>query len=137
MKDVLALPFDQYQRYRLVADFVAELERRAARGTPLRVLDVGGRTALLRSFLPEADVVLVDLEPSAEPGLVLGDGSRLPFRDRSFDVVASFDTLEHVPPQARDAFVAECARVSRAHVFLRVPTAHPRWTRPSACCRRS
>ena len=125
MKDVLALPFDQYQRYRLVADFVAELERRAARGTPLRVLDVGGRTALLRSFLPEADVVLVDLEPSAEPGLVLGDGSRLPFRDRSFDVVASFDTLEHVPPQARDAFVAECARVSRAHVFLAGPYGSP------------
>lgn len=125
MKDVLALPFDQYQRYRLVADLVAEVERLASRGAPVRVLDVGGRTALLRSFLPEADVTLVDLDPSSEPGLVLGDGSRLPFRARSFDVVASFDTLEHVPPEARDAFVAECARVSRGHVYLAGPYAAP------------
>lgn len=125
MRDVLALPFDQYQRYRLVADLVAEVERAAPRGAPLRVLDVGGRTALLRSFLPEADITLVDLEASGEPGLVLGDGSRLPFQARSFDVVASFDTLEHVPPQARDAFVAECARVSRGHVYLAGPYAAP------------
>lgn len=121
--DVERLPFDQFQRYRLVADLVGEV--RGGR-TPLRVLDVGGRTALLREFLPSDQVELVDMEPSDSPGLVLGDGSNLPFRDGSFDVVAAFDTLEHVPPPRRAAFVAECARVSRGHVFLAGPYHAPR-----------
>ncbi len=121
--DVESLPFDQYQRYRLVSDLVGDV--RGGRGR-LRVLDVGGRTALLRRFLPEDRVDLVDMEAADSAGLVLGDGSRLPFRDASFDVVAAFDTLEHVPPPYRAAFVAECARVSRGHVFLAGPYQAPR-----------
>jgi predicted nucleic acid-binding Zn-ribbon protein len=116
--DVEALPFDQYQRYRLVTDLLAEVRPKDQR---LRVLDVGGRTGLLRAFLPDDDVALVDLEPSDVPGLVLGDGSALPFQSKSFDVVAAFDTLEHVPPRLRDAFVSECARVARKWVFLAGP----------------
>ncbi|MFT7679364.1 MAG: putative nucleic acid-binding Zn-ribbon protein [Planctomycetota bacterium] len=118
MIDVFALPFDQYQRYRLVADLVGRV--RADR-PHLTVLDVGGRTALLRSFLPNDKVHLVDVEVSDERGLVLGDGAKLPYKDGAFDVVCAFDTLEHVPPPLRDAFVRECARVSRGHVLLAGP----------------
>jgi len=120
--DVEALPFDQYQRYRLVADLLGELRD----GTPLRVLDVGGRTALLRAFLPEDRVELVDVEVSGVEGLVLGDGSALPFRDGAFDAVCAFDTLEHVPPGGRKAFVEECARVAGRWVVLAGPYEHPR-----------
>ncbi len=117
------LPFDQYQRYRLVADI---LERVAAGPAVCRVLEVGGRTGLLRRFLPGRRVSLVDLEPSDEAGLVLGDGAALPFRDGSFDVVCAFDTLEHVPPGRRESFVTECARVARCYVFLAGPYREPR-----------
>jgi len=120
--DVRELPFDQYQRYRLVADLVAEIR---PQDRPLSVLDVGGRTALLRSFLPDDRIVLVDLESSDEPGLVLGDGAALPFRDGAFDLVTAFDTLEHVPSALRAAFVNECARVSRSWVFLAGPYGAP------------
>ena len=122
MTDVLELPFDQYQRYRLAADLIAEVRRGGERW---RVLDVGGRTALLRSFLPQDDVILVDLEPSGQARLVLGDGSRLPFANRSFDVVTAFDTLEHVPPDRREPFIAECLRVARGHVLLVGPYQAP------------
>jgi SAM-dependent methyltransferase len=116
--DPETLPFDQYQRYRLVADLLGDVR---AKGQHFQILDVGGRTGLLRAFLPQDEVALVDLEPSTEPGLVLGDGSRLPFRDKCFDVVAAFDTLEHVPPPRREAFVSECARVAKSFVFLAGP----------------
>jgi SAM-dependent methyltransferase len=119
----LALPFDQYQRYRLVADL---LERIRGGGRQLTVLDVGGRTAVLRGFVEGARITLVDVEPSGERGLVLGDGGHLPFKDASFDVVCAFDTLEHVPPQFRTAFVAECRRVARRVVILIGPYEHPR-----------
>lgn len=118
IRDPLELPFDQYQRYRIVADLLSQLREGAK---PLSILDVGGRTANLRAFLPADRVYLVDVDPSEEPGLVLGDGARLPYRDGAFDVVAAFDTLEHVPPQFRAAFVAECARVARKWVVLAGP----------------
>ncbi len=120
--DVEALPFDQYQRYRLVADLLGELRGES----PLRVLDVGGRTGLLRAFLPRDRVDLLDVEASTEDGLVLGDGSALPFADGAYDAVCAFDTLEHVPPGAREAFAAECARVAGRWVFLVGPYQHPR-----------
>jgi hypothetical protein len=120
--EIEALPFDQYQRYRLVSDLVNEVR---PKGERLKVLDVGGRTALLRSFLPKDDVTLVDLEASDVAGLVLGDGSRLPFQSGIFDVVASFDTLEHVPPARRAAFVAECARVSKRWILIAGPYQAP------------
>ncbi len=115
--DPASLPFDQYQRYRLVADLIDG--QRGDRA--LEILDVGGRTGLLRQFLPADRIVLVDLEVSGEPELVLGDGSALPFRSGSFDVVAAFDTLEHVPVERRAAFVSECARVSKSWVYLAGP----------------
>ncbi len=121
MTDPSQLPFDLYQRCRLVADLIDG--QRGDRA--LEILDVGGRTGLLRQFLPSDRIVLVDLEVSGEPELVLGDGSALPFRSGSFDVVAAFDTLEHVPVERRAAFVSECARVSKSWVYLAGPYRAP------------
>ncbi len=118
----LDMPFDQYQRYRLVTDIIENVR---TPGERLKVLDVGGRTALLRRFLPEDEVHLVDVESSEERGLVLGDGSRLPFADDSVDVLVTFDTLEHVPPARRRDFVAECARVARRWVVIAGPYQSP------------
>jgi len=114
----LALPFDQYQRYRLVADILESLR---PDGEPLELLDVGGRTALLRQFLPGDRIHLVDVEASEVDGLVLGDGSCLPYRTDSVDAVVAFDTLEHVPPARRGAFLQECRRVARSWVVVAGP----------------
>lgn len=119
---LLDLPFDQFQRYRLIAD----LARRVRGVGRLDVLDVGGRTAVLRRFLPEDRVTLVDVEPSDAEGLVLGTGDRLPFADASFDLVVASDTLEHVPPDRREAFAHECCRVTRRWAVLAGPYQHPR-----------
>jgi predicted nucleic acid-binding Zn-ribbon protein len=122
MSSVLDMPFDQYQRYRLVSALVESL-RTGSEG--LTILDVGGRTALLRQFLPADRITLVDVEPSDQPGLVLGDGSALPFADGAFDLVCAFDTLEHVPPQGRERFLSECLRVARRHVAIAGPYQAP------------
>ncbi len=46
----------------------------------------------------------------------------LPFRDCSFDVVVSTDTLEHIVPHQRATMVSELIRVSKQRLFLAVPT---------------
>lgn len=122
MIDVLSLPFDQYQRYRLVSDLLNEVR---PRGKSYKVLDVGGRTGLLAAFLPADRVFMVDTEASDVAGLVLGSGANLPYQDKSLDVIAAFDTLEHVPPPARAAFLTECARVAKHYVVLAGPYQSP------------
>jgi len=51
---------------------------------------------------------------------VVADAERLPFRDHSFSVVLSSETLEHVP-QPKKA-VKELARISNKALVLSVPT---------------
>jgi hypothetical protein len=117
-------PFDQEQRYRLIGDLL-----RAVRGDgpPLFILDVGGRTGVLRKYLaPDDRVILADLEESGERDLVLASGSALPFEEGMFDAVVAADTLEHVPVDAREAFVLEACRVSKGVAILAGPYYHPR-----------
>jgi Methyltransferase domain len=126
--DLLALPFDQYQRYMVVAQ-IADLVRTHLAQPQLQVLDVGGffRTLCgevilpLIHFLPRDQVVAVDLVPERLSGYILSDGRSLPFGDKTFDLVASCDTLEHVPPGGRSTFVDELLRVARHYLVLIAP----------------
>jgi SAM-dependent methyltransferase len=103
------------------------------------VLDVGCNTGYgtLR-FVPVAGrVVGVDVSPRAidaarhrapdgRPEFVQTSGSDLPFPDDSFDLVTSFQVLEHVPDPI--AFLEEIKRVARAGgtVILATPNAATR-----------
>jgi hypothetical protein len=117
-------PFDQEQRYRLIGDLLCAVR---GDGPPLFVLDVGGRTGVLRNYLaPDDRVVLVDVERSEQSDLVMATGSALPFEDRTFDAVVAADTLEHVPVDGREAFVLEACRVTKGVAILAGPYFHPR-----------
>lgn len=55
------------------------------------------------------------------PEVVTGSGIELPFADASFDVVALFDAIEHIPDHRR--VLAEVRRILRpgGYVFISVP----------------
>lgn len=112
----LRLPFDQYQRYRIVVDVVERL--RGASG-PLRILDVGGGRGIILNFLPEDRVTI--LEAEGVPGLVGGNATALPFEDEAFDYVASADVYEHVESEARGRYLSELRRTARRGVLLAAP----------------
>jgi hypothetical protein len=115
--DKLELPFDQYQRYEMVEELV-ELIRDGRR---LRILDVGGHPGFISIVLPEDDTFVLDTLPPEGLNYVQGDGARLPFKSNSFDLVASIDTLEHIPPGQRHRFLEEQLRASRDYVLLAAP----------------
>jgi 2-polyprenyl-3-methyl-5-hydroxy-6-metoxy-1,4-benzoquinol methylase len=103
------------------------------------VLDVGCNTGYgTMRFVPVARrVVGVDVSPRAieaarlrapagEAEFVVSSGFGLPFGDDEFDLVTSFQVLEHVPDAA--AFLEELARVTRpgGTVILATPNAATR-----------
>lgn len=75
----LRLPFDQYQRYRIVADAVEVLR---GDGGSLRILDVGGGEGAILRFLSADEVTVLDLpDAGVVPGMVEGDATALQFED--------------------------------------------------------
>jgi SAM-dependent methyltransferase len=100
-------------------------------GASLSILDVGCGPVGLSCALPDVrfagcDVAFWSAPPSTMVAVQATPGS-LPFLDRSFDVVVCLDVLEHVPPDARRAFVGELTRVAAGRVLLAVPTSEATW----------
>ena len=126
--DRLALPFDQYQRYTIAAE-VADLAREHLGKPRLCVLDAGGyyRTRQdqevlpLVQFLPHDQVFALDLVAAVLPNYTLASGLCLPYGDKTFDLVVSCDTLEHIAPANRLTFVDELLRVTRHLLLLIAP----------------
>lgn len=115
----LCLPFDQYQRYKLVTDVLERLRRDDG---ALKVLDVGGAEGTILNFLYRDEVTILDQSPvESVPGFVQGDATALPFEDGSFDYVTSVDTFEHIAPEAREKYLSELRRVAGKGVLLAGP----------------
>jgi SAM-dependent methyltransferase len=117
----LAEPFAARARRRRHADFlaVAGVDRQT------RILDVGCGSAGLRARAPELDVTGVDLveRPAYGGRLVVADATdRLPFADGEFDLVYCSSVIEHVAPELRPRFAAECRRVARGW-YVQTPAA--------------
>ncbi len=78
----------------------------------------------------------VDIEAAREArnecdeksAVLLGDGLNLPFIDESFDVITSFETLEHL--HDRPQFLAELKRVLRTDGVLLLSTPNAHYTNP-------
>ena len=63
-----------------------------------KILDIGSGNFYLEKFLSkkgiEADVTSLDIETTdSEFPFVLADGNRIPFKDSTFDIVVSIDTM--------------------------------------------
>ena len=91
--------------------------------TTTSVLDVGGNPRIWHSVptSKRPNIVYLNTPRSFEDGddrarLIFGDGTRLPFPDRSFDLVFSNSVIEHVGSEAnRQAFAKEIRRVGKRY----------------------
>lgn len=88
-------------------------------------LDVGDTDGLLLKHLGKNGTALNNSEKACAQirangiDVRLGDGQRLPFEDKSFDVALCFETLEHVPNPG--LLLQELLRVARKKVFVSIP----------------
>jgi ubiquinone/menaquinone biosynthesis C-methylase UbiE len=52
---------------------------------------------------------------------VLADASRLPFRDKGFDIILACEVIEHMPKSRSWSFLKELERVCRHKIILTTP----------------
>lgn len=96
------------------------------------VLDVGCAKGFflhdLRQVVPGLRVAGLDVSGYAitqamedvRPGLVCGSAERLPFADRTFDLVVSINTVHNLPRAACVRALAEIERVARGFRYVQV-----------------
>jgi SAM-dependent methyltransferase len=106
------------RRVRVLAAHLAnELPRNA------HMLDVGtgdgSIAALIKLLRPDVHVEGIDVSVRAEAKIPVGvfDGRKLPFPDRSFDVVTFVDVLHHTDDPG--SLLREAARVARGFVVIK------------------
>jgi SAM-dependent methyltransferase len=104
------MPYDLYERHKVVITLL--------QGLPVQtVLDIGGRSGLLRRFATY-DVTALNVDRSGD---VQFGGRAVPYRDDQFDAVVSIDTLEHIPRRGRHEFLMECLRVTKRYLVIAAP----------------
>lgn len=107
--------FDQYRARRIAAYLSNPIARE------IRVLDCGCGKMVVSQLLQQAlgvEVVGVDVISLNDTDLemCLGDASRLPFADDSFDAVYAVSVLHHTTHAAR--VLQECLRVTREQLVI-------------------
>ncbi|VAW42980.1 hypothetical protein MNBD_CHLOROFLEXI01-4755 [hydrothermal vent metagenome] len=109
------MPYDVYERHKVVSTLLQATL--SPQDEEFVILDVGGRSELLKKFLPYP---VLSVNPDGT-GKICGDGLKLPFADNSFTAVVNIDTLEHLPADIRLPFIQECLRVSQKHLIIAAP----------------
>lgn len=110
------------------------VSRWVKKNKPLNVLDVGGgwRTIYpeLESQVNSGSINITSVDVNFEDKKIFdkisytqtSPGQRLPFKDKSFDLVFSLDAFEHIPAKQREFFIKEISRVSKKDLILSFPT---------------
>jgi SAM-dependent methyltransferase len=110
--------------------FFDQLDRLLAGAPPLNILEVGcGAGGMLGPLAKYGTVTGLDVSKEyvafcrsrGHERVLAGSGYELPFRDASFDLIAAFDTIEHIPDDER--VLGEFRRVLKpgGKLFLSVP----------------
>ncbi len=91
---------------------------------PENVLEIGIGNGLVCKYLKERDVNIttLDIKESVKADVV-GNVLDIPLDDNSFDVVACYEVLEHLPYEKFHAALSEIRRVTRSYAILSMPDA--------------
>ena len=115
------ISYDSKERFVSYWHQINELVKLRARS----YLEIGIGNSLVANYLRQRgfNVTTMDIDPYLTPDL-LGSVAKIPFTNESFDVVACFELLEHLPYEQLIPMLQEIRRVSKKFVVLSLPDAN-------------
>lgn len=89
---------------------------------PKKILEVGIGSGFVSKYLKESriNIITLDIDKRLNPDVV-GSIINMPFEDNSFDVIACYEVLEHLPYKNFFKALSEIFRVSSSHAILSLP----------------
>jgi hypothetical protein len=88
------------------------------------LLDIGGANKSQSSYFPGRNIYVLNIKDynvDKKIHFVKGSMMNIPFRNNSFDIVVSNDTLEHINKEDREKGIKEMIRVAKKFVVIGVP----------------
>ncbi len=100
-----------YHQYKNIFDF-----------NPATVLEIGTGGGIMANILKENNikVTTIDNNPETNPDII-GSVLKIPFEDNSFDIVAAFEILEHLPFKSFSKALKEMRRVAKNNLVISLP----------------
>ena len=122
MEQYLSIPFDQYQRYKLVSDIINKFRNT---GESFRILEVGaGFEENLKKFLPNDIIYYIDKDYPSEYSLkenyIVGDILKVELTEK-YDFVVAIDVYEHISQIDRNKFVDSLITSSKIATVIAAP----------------
>jgi predicted SAM-dependent methyltransferase len=89
---------------------------------PKNILEIGIGNSFVSDFLKNGNypILTLDVDTQLNPDIVASI-TNLPFADSSFDVIACYEVLEHLPFDLFDTCLKEMHRVCKTHAIISVP----------------
>lgn len=89
---------------------------------PKKVLEIGIGNGFVSKYLKERgiNIITLDIDRRLNPDVV-GSILNIPFTDKSFDVVACYELLEHLPYENFRKALYEIFQVSNSYAILSLP----------------
>jgi hypothetical protein len=93
---------------------------------PKNVLEIGIGNGFVSNYLKQRKlaVTTLDLDRRLMPETA-GSVLKIPFSDRSFEVTACYEVLEHLPYANFKRAISEISRVTSSHTILSLPDDNP------------
>src|SRR3989344_6091131 len=87
-----------------------------------KILEIGVGNKLSSEYLKGIGVKVTtcDFDPEIKPDIV-ADVRDIPVADKSYDAVAAFQILEHIPFSEFGKALKEFSRISKKHVIISLP----------------
>lgn len=89
---------------------------------PEKVLEIGIGNGFVSKYLKEKgiNILTMDIDRRLNPDIV-GNITNIPFENRSFDLIACFEILEHLPYERFHKAISDIFRVSKSYAILSLP----------------
>ena len=110
------------KKFEIAQSFLTQMQK----GAPIRVLEIGATDVtdgIIKEVIGGGEHYKLNIERShlgSKPDSIVGDGTRMPFADGSFDVVLCFDMIVHLIEP--DDMILEAQRVLKKGGVLVIST---------------